>query len=145
VIEDGSQAHLEGPHAVREGAFTLIELLIVLIIISIMITLAVPQYSQLASRAYEGEILSSLSALRAAQRAYKSAHGEYPFSKDSLLSEAMPVVSVEDFADMKFVEWADLWVDGEGGSVWTDADDGLAGRYRFEVVTLTKAGGIDRR
>jgi len=126
------------------NAFTLIELLIVLIIIAIMIVVAVPRYGQLVNRAYEGEILSSLSAVRAAQRAYRARHGAYPTARDDLLNEDMPLVSGNDFEDMKFVEWLDFNVDGKGNSVWRDWDGNLAGKYKYSTVELGKDGSITR-
>ena len=58
----------------RKG-FTLIELLIVIIIIAILASIAVPQFFKVAERARASEGVQILGALRRAQLRYYSEHG----------------------------------------------------------------------
>jgi len=58
----------------REG-FTLIELLIVVIIIGILASIAVPQFFRVAERARAAEGVQALGAVRRAQLRYYSEHG----------------------------------------------------------------------
>ena len=126
-------------------AFTLIELMIVMIIVAILAAAAVPIYSSLVARAYEAEILSALSTVRTAQRAYKAENAVYPTAMGNLTGGDHPYLASGDFADMKYVAWAHLSVDsgGSGESTWTDATK-LGGKYPFGQVDLSATGAITR-
>ena len=54
----------------RIRGFTLLEILIVVIIVGIMATVAMPQFTKMIERAKEAEAMSNLSAVRAAQKVY---------------------------------------------------------------------------
>lgn len=58
-------------------AFTLVELLIVIVIIGILATLAVPQYNKMIERARGAEAKSILGALARANLAYYYEHGDF--------------------------------------------------------------------
>ena len=60
----------------RKG-FTLLELLIVVIIIGILATVAVPQFFKAASKAKEGKALADLDVIKKYQQAYFSKHGTW--------------------------------------------------------------------
>lgn len=51
--------------------FTLIELLIVIIIIGVLATLAIPQYTSFVERARASEAVAMISAIKGAEAAYK--------------------------------------------------------------------------
>lgn len=57
--------------------FTLIELLIVIIIIGVLATLALPQYTTFVERARAAEALSMIAAMKPAEAAYKLDSGYY--------------------------------------------------------------------
>jgi prepilin-type N-terminal cleavage/methylation domain-containing protein len=61
----------------HKNAFTLIELLIVLIIIGVLATLAVPQFTGYVEKSRAAEALNMLAALRTGEDAYKLANGSY--------------------------------------------------------------------
>ena len=61
----------------RKKGFTLIEVLIVIIILGILATLAMPQFAGLAKRAYFAESWTGLSAMRTAMEIYKVENGNY--------------------------------------------------------------------
>ena len=62
----------------RKKAFTLVELLIVIIIIGILATMAIPQYQKMVDRAVVAEAKSALTALANAIQMYYMEHGYYP-------------------------------------------------------------------
>lgn len=55
----------------REG-FTLVELLIVVVVIGILATIAIPKFGQLRERAYVAAVTSDLRAMAAQQEIYQS-------------------------------------------------------------------------
>jgi prepilin-type N-terminal cleavage/methylation domain-containing protein len=63
----------------KEGGFSLVELLIVVIILSILAAIVVPQFSAATSDAQESALDSNLNAMRSAIELYKVQHGNaYP-------------------------------------------------------------------
>ncbi len=64
---------LPTPHSNEEG-FTLIELLIVMSVILILMTLALPQYAKIHKSADETSALSSIKAISQGQKQYSSAY-----------------------------------------------------------------------
>jgi len=127
-----------------QRAFTLMELMIVMVIVAILAMSAVPLYSEILDRSYEAEILFTLSTLRTAQRAYRATCGAYPGDMDDLVGGDAGMLAPADFQDMKYVEWNDFSIDGMGNSIWRDMDGNMAGRYSHTMVRLSKTGGISR-
>ena len=68
----------------KNKAFTLIELLIVILIIGILAAIALPQYQRIVIKTQFSEIVSALKALRDAQNRYYTANGTYTNNRDSL-------------------------------------------------------------
>ena len=86
----------------RQG-FTLIELLIVIIIIGILASIAVPQFFKVAERARASEGVNILGAIRSAQLRYYSEHGkltstttdlDYDVSTPKFFGAGAPVASI---------------------------------------------------
>ena len=94
-------------------AFTLVELLIVIIIIGILATMAVPQYQKMINKARWAEAFTVLDAIRKAELYYYSMHGKFAigtavpgYSQDYLETSAhldawftyreMDIISVPD-------------------------------------------------
>jgi prepilin-type N-terminal cleavage/methylation domain-containing protein len=71
-------------------AFTLLELMVVLVIIGILATIAIPQYFKAIERAHVSEAASTLGAIRGAQLRYHDANGKYTNSLDDLDIEIAP-------------------------------------------------------
>ncbi|MDD5027292.1 MAG: prepilin-type N-terminal cleavage/methylation domain-containing protein [Candidatus Omnitrophica bacterium] len=62
----------------RKGAFTLIELIIVVVIIGILALVAIPKYFANIAKAQRSQVYSNLNAMREAILAYYAANGIYP-------------------------------------------------------------------
>jgi prepilin-type N-terminal cleavage/methylation domain-containing protein len=58
-------------------AFTLMELMVVTIMISIITAFAIPSYNKAVNRAHERQELANLKLIAAAQEAYKARYGTY--------------------------------------------------------------------
>jgi general secretion pathway protein G len=69
----------------RSRAFTLIELLIVMSIIAMLLTIAVPRYLHSADRAKEAVLKEDLAQMRSAIDKYYGDRGRYPDSLDDLV------------------------------------------------------------
>src|SRR5205085_3304097 len=70
----------------REGGFTLVELIIVIAIISILLSIAVPKYSQSVRQANESALKQDLFALRRSIDNYTMDKAKAPQSLDELVS-----------------------------------------------------------
>jgi general secretion pathway protein G len=68
----------------RRAGFTLIELTIVLALVALLATLAVPRYFASVERARESVLRDNLRAMRDAIDHYYADHGRYPESLDAL-------------------------------------------------------------
>jgi type IV pilus assembly protein PilA len=64
----------------KDEGFTLIELLIVMSIMLILITLAVPQYKKVRKQVNETSAITSLKAISTAQKQYDSGYGDIGYS-----------------------------------------------------------------
>ena len=61
----------------RSHGFTLLELIIVIIVIGILASIALPRYIRIAEKGRAGEAKNMLSALRSAQMRYAAQYGGY--------------------------------------------------------------------
>ncbi len=125
---------------VHRKGFTLIELMIVMIIVAILAAAAVPLYTSIVSRAYESEIVSALGTIRSAARAYKAENGVYPTQMADLTGGESPLLSSDDFADLKYVAFAEFSVNASENFQW----DGAISGYNYVQVIMTKSGSISR-
>lgn len=64
-------------YGVRKGGVTLIEILIVIIIIGILVTLALPNFGTMRERALDKEAKANLKLIQAAQRIYRMENQSY--------------------------------------------------------------------
>ncbi len=69
--------HFRQLHA-RDGGFTLVELLIVVIILSILAAIVVPQFASSTTDAKYSALDTNLGTMRAATELYYQQHGAYP-------------------------------------------------------------------
>ena len=68
----------------RKKGFTLLELIIVIIVIGILASIALPRYMRVAERARLAEAKNMLSSLRSSQIRYFAQHQDYASSMDNL-------------------------------------------------------------
>ena len=68
----------------KNKAFTLIEVLIVVLIIGILAAIALPQYKKMVIKTQFSELVNALKALVNAQSIYYIANGTYTANRDSL-------------------------------------------------------------
>ena len=61
----------------RYEAFTLVELMIVIVIVAVLATVAVPAFSSVMYRARSGEVYSFLGQIKNRQEAYRAEFGQY--------------------------------------------------------------------
>lgn len=66
--------------ALRRGGFTLIELLIVVVIIGILASIAIPKFASVRTRAYRAAMMSDLKNLAQLQEAYYNDHHRFASS-----------------------------------------------------------------
>jgi general secretion pathway protein G len=73
--------------ASKQNGFTLIEMMIVITIIGILVSIAVPQYSRSVLASREAVLKEDLYRLRQAIDQYRADKGVYPPSLDTLVEE----------------------------------------------------------
>ena len=66
----------------QQQGFTLLELLMVVIIIGILASVALPQYTRVAERSRAAEALTNLAALRSAELRFKAANPDLLYTTD---------------------------------------------------------------
>ncbi len=67
-----------------KAGFTMLELLMVVIIIGILATLAVPQYMNFVEKARAAEAVNTMGAIRSAENLYKLENGSYTSNPNNL-------------------------------------------------------------
>jgi prepilin-type N-terminal cleavage/methylation domain-containing protein len=68
----------------KEKGFSLIELLVVILIISILLAILLPKYENIIEKVYAVKVMSLGKAIKLSAERYYLIHGEYPDSKDQL-------------------------------------------------------------
>jgi type IV pilus assembly protein PilA len=71
-------------------AFTLIELLIVVVIVSILVAIAIPRFASTKGSAYTSQLKSDLRNLAAAQESYYNQNGTYASTVSLLTPSFVP-------------------------------------------------------
>lgn len=83
-----------GPMGQRERGFTLIELLIVVVIIGILASIAIPRFQSTKGKAYVASMKSDLRNLTVAEESYFYDHRAYTTQLDSLSFLPSPGVTL---------------------------------------------------
>lgn len=71
----------------RRRGFTLIELMVVMVIVSLLLTLAAPRYFQSVDKSKETVLKANLAATREALDKFYADKGKYPDTLDDLVTE----------------------------------------------------------
>ena len=109
----------------RRRGFTLIEMMIVVAIIALLATIAIPNYMNFQLRAKTSEAKANLGAIRTCQEAYKAEHDVY------LVCAANPgTVPAGTKA---------TWSSTEAG--WTDIGFEPKGKVRYQYEVTVGGGG----
>ena len=122
-------------------AFTLIELMIVVVIVAILAASAYPIYRSVVSRAYEAEVLSGMAVFRTAQRLYRAEYGRYGTQADL---ENGDYLGGEDYQDMKYVDYGDYGFSATAADTYTIEWDGDIDGYKYDTVEMDQTGNIAR-
>ncbi len=125
----------------RRKAFTLIELMIVVVIVAILAASAYPIYRSVVSRAYEAEVLSGISLFRTAQRMYRAEYGRYGTQADL---ENGDLLGGDDYRDMKYVNYSDYGFSATAADTYTIEWDGDIDGYKYDKLTMDQTGNIGR-
>ena len=80
-----NQPYTHGKH--QKFGFTLVELLVVLAILALLLTLAVPRYFTSIERAKDATLKQSLNALRESIDKYYADNGQYPKTLEDLVDK----------------------------------------------------------
>jgi len=73
----------------KDGGFTLVELLIVVVIIGILAAVGIPMYRGASDRAKASEAVSALGTVRSALRVWYAEKGEYPIHTDTVQVDSL--------------------------------------------------------
>jgi len=118
--------------------FTLIELIVVVIIIAILSTFAVPQYLKVVERAKGGKARHNMSLIAQAEKMYRAENDTYinvgAGGANAALGQYVELSDVD--AD---TEWT-YAVSGASASAFTLTATRADGANASETVTLTEAG-----
>lgn len=91
----------------RNRAFTLVELLIVIIIIAVLAAIAIPKFSNSSQRSKESALRAELSLLRNAIELFKTDTGAFPATLAALEATAAPASGLDSAGAAKAIIAAD--------------------------------------
>lgn len=117
-------------HASRREGFTLVELLVVMAIISMLLTLAVPRYFGSVERSKEAVLRENLSVTRQALDKYYGDNGRYPDALDALVSRKYLRSLPQDPITGKNDSWIIVPPETPGKGAVLDIRSGASGNGR---------------
>lgn len=116
----------------RERGFTLLELIVVMAVIGILVTIALPAYRDATQRAKEAALREDLFQMRQAIDEYYVDKGQYPAALEDLVTEGylrgIPVDPITESRDTWVVEYApwEMLDQGDIAGIW-DVHSGARG------------------
>jgi general secretion pathway protein G len=122
----------------RQNAFTLVELLIVIIIIAVLAAIAIPKFSNSTTRSKESALRSNLKLVRNAADLFRADTGLFPKDLASLSATSAPTQGYDSTATLANITAAD-WRGPYLQAVPKDIDG--AGEFTY-TVTLVGLGTI---
>ena len=132
-----------GPKSIARAGFTLIELIIVVAIIGILATIAVPAMRNAPQKAREAVLKEDLFTIRSCIDQYLADKGHYPTSLQELVDEGylrfMPVDPITRSADT----WIELLAEAEDEEDLMPPDDEGGGPGVIDVQSGAEGLGLD--
>jgi general secretion pathway protein G len=108
---------------IGKKGYTLLELMIVVAIVGILVTLAIPNFQQSAMKARETALKQNLFTMRAVLDQYYADRGDYPDSLESLVeAKYLRSIPVDPFTKSS-TTWTEVYEEQE------DGDDSPAGVF----------------
>jgi general secretion pathway protein G len=128
-----------------QGGFTLIELIIVVAIIGILATIALPAMRNAPQKAKEAVLKESLFAMRSCIDQYLADRGAYPGSLQELVDEGylrfMPIDPITQRSD----SWIEIYADPEAEEDLQPMDESGGGPGVMDVQSGATGYGLDGR
>jgi len=125
----------------RRGAFTLVELLVVLAILALLLTIATPRYIHHIERAREATLRSSLKVMREAIDKFAGDQGRLPANLDELVTRnylrSIPVDPI--------TEKRDTWLALSEADLLAAAPPNGSAAYSKSIVPVLSDGLADVR
>ena len=119
---------------IGKKGYTLLELMIVVAIVGILVTLAIPNFQQSAMKAKETALKQNLFTMRAVLDQYYADRGDYPDSLESLVEgKYLRSIPVDPFTKSS-TTWTEIYEEQEEG------DDSPAGVYDIKSGSENVAG-----
>ena len=112
---------------VREGGFTLLELSIILAIVGILVTLALPSYRQSVLKAREAVLMRDLFTMRDLLDQHRADKGKYPASLRDLVAAGYLRAVPEDPFTKSATTWQEIIEATEGGIYDVHSGSNLVG------------------
>ena len=113
----------------RSSAFTIVEIITVIVVIGILASITVVSYAQITNNAKAKSVMADAAGMRAALIKYKSDHGAYPSSLDLLSS---PPATTSSFQ---------YSYDATAGTFCITASVNGASAYADSTTQQAKSGG----
>jgi general secretion pathway protein G len=108
---------------IGKKGYTLLELMIVVAIVGILVSLAIPNFQQSAMKAKETALKQNLFTMRAVIDQYYADRGDYPDNLDALVeAQYLRSIPMDPFTKSS-TTWTEIFEDQEEG------DDSPAGIY----------------
>jgi general secretion pathway protein G len=120
---------------IDKKGYTLLELMIVVAIVGILVTLAIPTFQQSAMKAKEAALKQNLFTMRSVLDQFYADRGDYPESLESLVEEKyLRAIPIDPFTKSS-TTWNEIYEEQEEG------DDSPAGVY--DVKSGSDGLGLD--
>lgn len=119
----------------KHAAFTLVELLIVIIIIAVLAAIAIPKFANQSTRSKESALRAELSLLRNGVEMFKTDCGAYPSALSDLAATAAPANGKDTAGNNKAILAAD-WKGPYVNKVNVDPVSGNAFTYSTTSPTV---------
>jgi type II secretion system protein G len=122
----------------RSGAFSLVELLIVIIIIAVLAAVAIPRFANSSQRSKESALRANLKLYRNAIELFKADTGVYPSTLNDLAATSAPANGLDSGGNSVAITAAD-W---KGAYIQTIETDPISGAAFTYATTSPNVGKV---